>query len=268
MKILSDYHVHSSFSGDSSVSPEAVIEQAISHGLQHLCLTDHMDYDYTDGDVCFEFDPREYFRRLQPLKEKYRDQIDLCIGVELGLRPYLSGRHHSLIFSYPFDFVIGSIHLVNNRDPYFPSYFEGRDESDAYLEYFQCALQNLRAYSNFDTFGHLDYVVRYGPNQNRFYSYERYREILDEILRTLIRRDIGLEINTGGYRHGLEEPNPCREIIKRYRELGGRIITFGSDAHDPLFLGYQFDRAAALAKECGFTSYYIFRRRKPQELPL
>ena len=64
MKILSDYHVHSSFSGDSSVSPEAVIEQAISHGLQHLCLTDHMDYDYTDGDVCFEFDPREYFRRL------------------------------------------------------------------------------------------------------------------------------------------------------------------------------------------------------------
>ena len=90
--------------------------------------------------------------------------------MELGLRPYLSGRHHSLIFSYPFDFVIGSIHLVNNRDPYFPSYFEGRDESDAYLEYFQCALQNLRAYSNFDTFGHLDYVVRYGPNQNRFYS--------------------------------------------------------------------------------------------------
>ena len=210
----------------------------------------------------------EYAASVCALREKYRDQIDLCIGVELGLRPYLSGRHHSLIFSYPFDFVIGSIHLVNNRDPYFPSYFEGRDESDAYLEYFQCALQNLRAYSNFDTFGHLDYVVRYGPNQNRFYSYERYREILDEILRTLIRRDIGLEINTGGYRHGLEEPNPCREIIKRYRELGGRIITFGSDAHDPLFLGYQFDRAAALAKECGFTSYYIFRRRKPQELPL
>lgn len=268
LKILSDYHVHTSFSGDCSVSPELMIQNAIERGIRHLCLTDHMDYDYTDGGILFEFDPEEYFHRLLLLKETYAGQIDLAIGIELGLQPYLSKRHHNLVFSHPFDFVIGSIHLVHGHDPYFPSFFEERDEQAAYLEYFQCILQNLKAYSNFDTFGHLDYVVRYGPNKNRYYSYEKYREILDEILRSLIRRDIGLEINTGGYRYGLGVPNPCTEIIIRYRELGGKLITLGSDAHEPGCLASEFDRITELLKACGFRSYYIFHNRKPEEIEL
>lgn len=268
LNTISDYHVHTSFSGDCSIPPETMIEAAVRGGIRHLCLTDHMDYDYEEGGVCFEFDPKEYLRRLSLMKEKYADQIDLAVGIELGLQPYLGKKHHNLVFSNSFDFVIGSIHLVHSRDPYFPSYFEGREENEAYLEYFQCALQNLQAYSNFDTFGHLDYVVRYGPNRNRFYSYDRYREILDEILRALIRKDIGLEVNTGGYRYGLDAPNPCREIICRYRELGGRIITLGSDAHDPGYLAYGFGQAAELLKSCGFDSYFIFHDRKPEEIGL
>lgn len=268
LKILSDYHVHTSFSGDCSVSPELMIQNAIERGIRHLCLTDHMDYDYTDGGVLFEFDPEEYFRRLRLIKDSFDGQIDLSIGIELGLQPYLSKKHHNLVFSYPFDFVIGSIHLVHGHDPYFPSFFEKRTEQDAYQEYFQCVLQNLKAYSNFDTFGHLDYVVRYGPNKNQYYSYEKYQEILDEILRTLVKRDIGLEINTGGYKYGLGSPNPCTEIIIRYRELGGKIVTLGSDAHDPVYLAYEFDRTAELLKTCGFQSYYIFHNRKPEEIGL
>ncbi len=268
MKVLADYHVHTSFSGDCSVPPQTMIEQAIQKGIRHLCLTDHMDYDYIDGDVFFEFDPEEYFHRLRPFQEQYQKEINLCIGIELGLQPYLSKRCHNLAFSYAFDFIIGSIHLVHCRDPYFPSYFQGRAEEEAYLEYFECILQNLAAYSNFDVIGHLDYVVRYGPNKNQHYSYEKYREILDEILRTLVRKDIGLEVNTGGYKHGLGTTNPCREIVSRYRELGGRIVTLGSDAHDPQYLGYEFDRAADLLRECGFSSYYIFHNRKPEEIGL
>lgn len=268
MKILSDYHTHTSFSGDCQVPPELMIKEAISRKIQHLCITDHMDYDYTDGGICFEFEAGEYFRRLRALQEKYQDQIDLRIGIELGLQPYLSQKHHNLIFSHSFDFVIGSIHLVHGRDPYFASYFEGREEADAYYEYFLCALQNLQAYTNFDTFGHLDYVVRYGPNKNKYYSYEKYQGILDEILKMLIRNDIGLEINTGGYKYGLGTPNPCKELILRYKELGGQIITLGSDAHMPEYLGYEMDRTAELVKECGFDSYYIFQNRKPVEMPL
>lgn len=268
LKILSDYHVHTSFSGDCSVSPETMIRSAIDRGIQHLCLTDHMDYDYMESDVFFEFDPAEYFHRLLPMKEQFAGQIDLAIGIELGLQPYLSKKHHNLVFSNSFDFVIGSIHLVHCKDPYFPSFFNGRKEEDAYLEYFQCALQNLQAYSNFDVFGHLDYVVRYGPSQNQYYSYNRYMEILDEILRILVKKDIGLEVNTGGYKYGLNDPNPCKDIICRYRELGGKIVTLGSDAHDPAFLAYEFDRAADLLKECGFSSYFIFHDRRPEEIGL
>ncbi len=268
MKVLSDYHVHTSFSGDCKIVAEVMIEEAIQKGIRHLCLTDHMDYDYIDSAVCFEFDTAEYFRRLLPMKEKYADQIDLAIGIELGLQPYLSKKHHNLVFSHSFDFILGSVHLVHCKDPYYPAYFQGREEEDAYQEYFQCVLQNLEAYSNFDVFGHLDYVVRYGPNQNTYYSYQKYQEIIDEILRSLIKKDIGLEVNTGGYKYGLGVPNPCPEIICRYRELGGKIITLGSDAHDPAFLSYEFERAATLLKSCGFSSYYIFHNRKPEEIGL
>ncbi len=266
MKILSDYHVHTSFSGDCNIPPETMIQRAIDRGIRHLCLTDHMDYDYEESGVCFEFDPKEYFRRLLVMKEQFADQIDLAIGVELGLQPYLSKKHHNLVFSNPFDFVLGSIHLVHSRDPFFSSYFEGRSEQEAFLEYFECILQNLQAYSNFDVFGHLDYVVRYGPNKNRNYSCHTYRELLDEILRALIKKDIGLEVNTGGYKYGLKAPNPCPEIICRYRELGGRIITLGSDTHVPDYLAYEFDRAAELLKACGFRSYFIFHNRKAEEI--
>lgn len=268
LPVLSDYHVHTSFSGDCKIEPEIQIKEAVSRGIRHLCFTDHIDYDYMDGEVIFEFDPNDYFHRLKKLQDKYKEQIDLAIGVELGLQPYLSHRHHNLAFSYPFDFIIGSIHLVHSRDPYYPSYFEGRSEDEAYLEYFECILQNLNTYSNFDTFGHLDYVVRYGPNQNHYYSYQKFKEIIDEILKVLVKNRIGLEINTGGYKYGLGAPNPSRDIILRYHELGGRIITFGSDAHEPQYLGYEFERAAQVARSCGFTSYYIFHNRQPEELPL
>ena len=178
------------------------------------------------------------------------------------------GEEAFKIFSYPFDFVIGSVHLVNGKDPYYPVFFEGRKESTAYEEYFECCIQNLESYSNFDTFGHLDYIVRYGPNKNKYYSFERYQKYIDGILRRLIRYNIGLEVNTGGYKYGLGTTNPCREIVLRYRELGGTIITFGSDAHDPKYLTYEFEKAAELVRSCGFHSHYIFKDRKPVELPL
>ncbi|MCC8163728.1 MAG: histidinol-phosphatase HisJ family protein [Lachnospiraceae bacterium] len=268
MSVLSDYHVHTTFSGDGETAADAMIRHAIELGLEHLCLTDHIDYDYRDGDVCFEFDPREYFHHLEQLRSKYREQIDLQIGVELGLRPYLAARNHSLVFSCPFDFVIGSVHLVNSRDPYYPSYFKNRDEFDAYMEYFECCLHNIEAYSNFDAFGHLDYVIRYGPNRDRYYSYDLFRGIIDEILRLLVRKDIALEVNTTGYRYGLGAPNPGRDILLRYRELGGKLITIGSDAHKADHLAWRFDDAAELIKSCGFSSYYTFHRRVPTEVPL
>ena len=129
--------------------------------------------------------------------------------------------------------MIGSSHLVHRRDPYFPDYYEGRTEEEAYREYFTSILENLAAFDCFDVYGHIDYVVRYGPNKNQNYSYGKYADILDNILRTLIHKGKGIEINTGGFKYGLGHPNPTEGVLKRYRELGGEIITIGADAHKP-----------------------------------
>ena len=165
--------------------------------------------------------------------------------------------------NHDFDFIIGSSHICNRKDPYYPEFFEGRSEDEAHQEYFESILENIAAFDEMDVYGHIDYVVRYGPNQNRQYSYGRYKEILDEILRTLIRKNVGIELNTGGYHYGLGEPNPCVNIIRRYRELGGEIITIGADAHTPDKIGYAFDKAADVLRECGFSYYAVFKNRRP-----
>ena len=147
--------------------------------------------------------------------------------------------------------------MVRGCDPYYPSFFEGRTEESCYLEYFESIEKNIRAFSDFDSYGHLDYVVRYGPNKNRDYSYEKYREILDGILKLLIEKGIALEVNSGGIKYGLGEP-----------KLGGELITLGSDAHTPEYLAYEFKKLRQILEECGFTRYTEFRKRKPEFVEL
>lgn len=268
--ILWDCHMHSFFSADSDTSMEDMVKQAISCGLSGICFTEHLDPDYPDTPEGLEFslDLPAYQSRLTALKETYRKKIQIHFGIELGLQPHLAPYFNDLLSEYDFDFVIGSSHLVHGYDPYYPEFFEGRQESRCYREYFESVLENLKAFDEMDTYGHLDYVVRYGPNKNRDYSYIKYQDILDEILRTLAAKNIGLELNTGGYHYGLGQPNPCIPVIKRYRELGGEIITIGADAHTPEKVAYSFDKAAAVLEECGFSYYTIFEKRKPVFLNL
>ena len=114
----------------------------------------------------------------------------------------------------------------------------------------------------------MDYVVRYGPNQNKYYSYETYADYIDPILRYLIENGKCLEINTGGLKYGLGETNPSTDVLRRYRELGGELITVGSDAHVPEYLSYEFDRVSKILTELGFRYYTIFEQRKPVQIPL
>lgn len=272
MKILSnspgvlwDCHMHSEFSADSGTPTEDMIRQAIALGFKGICFTEHLDPDYppTPDDLEFALDIPAYYTKLNELKETYKNQIHIHFGIEIGLQLHLKQYFHNLLKEYPFDFVIGSSHVVHGADPYYPEFFQGRNEEQAYLEYFESILENLDAFHEMDTYGHLDYIVRYGPNKNQFYSYEKYRNILDAILKKLADTNVGLEVNTGGYHYRLGEPNPCTDIIRRYKELGGEIITIGADAHTPDKIGYAFDKASKVLKECGFEYYTVFENRKP-----
>lgn len=128
MAIKADYHIHTSFSGDSDAPMEEVIQKAVALGLTHICITEHYDpdYVYAPGDEgLFELNTDSYLYELLKLREKYKDQITVGFGVELGLQTHLKRPLAVYAKSHDFDFIIGSSHLCNRRDPYYPSYFEG-----------------------------------------------------------------------------------------------------------------------------------------------
>ncbi len=263
-----DTHIHCSFSGDSDSPPEAMVMAAVSKGLSGICFTDHLDYDYPEDPELFLLDLPAYVRSMKQLARQFADQLPVCHGIELGLQPHLAGKHRQLLQNYEFDFVIGSSHVVHGKDPYFRQYYDGRTCTQAWQEYFISILENIQAFHDFDVYGHLDYVVRYHPEKNRYSDYREHLEIIDEILKLLIRLGKGIELNTAGYKYGLGHPNPCEDILKRYRALGGEIITTGSDAHKPEHMAYCFDRLGSLLKSCGFSHYTVFRNRKPEFIPL
>jgi len=260
--MLWDTHMHTHFSGDSEALPSEMIASAIEKGLSGICITDHIDFDYPEPDI-FEFDPDDYFAELLPLAYSLKGRLNVNIGVELGLQPHLADRHDDFVSSYPFDFVIGSSHVVNGIDPYYPPYFAERTKYQGLTEYFDSIVENIKAYDNFDVYGHIDYIVRYAPDQNKDYSYAKYSDVIDKILRMLIEDGKGIEINMGGFRHGLGAPNPTYDIIKKYKELGGEIITLGSDAHKPEHIAYDYQRVPGILKDAGFDYFTVFKERIP-----
>ncbi|MGN0334553.1 MAG: histidinol-phosphatase HisJ family protein [Lachnospiraceae bacterium] len=266
--IICDFHNHTDFSGDSNTPPESMIEKAMELGLTCICMTDHMDLDFPYKDPDFTFSVPDYFKKHRELRKRCGSRLTLLTGIELGLQPQISQELRALVSAWPFDFVIGSSHIVDHMDPYYPEYWEQFGEEQGILRYFETIPENIAAFDDIDVYGHIDYIVRYAPSKAAGYSYRKYAEILDEILKILISRNIGLEVNTAGYKYGLGFPNPHTDILKRYRELGGEIITVGSDGHCPEHLAYDFQKVPALLKECGFSYYTMFRQRKPEFIKL
>ena len=266
--IICDFHNHTNFSADSDSTPESMLQKAVDLGLSYLCMTDHMDLDFPYPELDFTFDVAEYFKKHEELRQIYGDRIKLLTGIELGLQPGVYADLKDLLSKWDFDFVIGSSHLVDRMDPYFPEYWQNKTEDAGILRYFETILENVAEFDDIDVYGHIDYIVRYAPSKATDYSYQKYQEILDEILKTLISKNIGLELNTAGFKYGLGFPNPHMDILKRYRELGGEIITIGSDGHVPEHLAYDFKKVPEILKACGFDHYTIFQKRKAEFIKL
>lgn len=271
--MLSDSHMHTSFSTDSDTPVEKMIEGAIAKGLDSICITDHFDMDFPFyeefGDGAFQFDPNEYMQTLQKFQKEYEDKIHIRIGVEIGLQTHLQEFYQNMTESFPFDFVIGSVHLVDGKDPYYRDGFAGMTDRELYRRGFENTLENLQHVTAFDVLGHLDYVVRYGTYKEKEYSQTEFAEIIDEILKKVIALGKGIELNTAGWKYGLPFCNPRPDVIKRYRELGGEIITIGADGHKPEHIAYDFGKVSDVLKECGFKYYTEFEARKPifKQLP-
>lgn len=268
--IKSDFHSHSNYSGDSTASMELMVQRAIDLKLDHLCITEHHDIDMIPAEegISFLLDFDSYIKEHSLIKDKYANDINLLLGIEIGIQSYLIDELSSIINKYPFDFVICSSHIVAGMDPYFPDYFQDKTQKEAYSIYFEYILKNLKLYKNYDVYGHLDYIIRYGNYSEKTYCYKDYSDIFDEILKTIINNGKGIELNTSGYRYGLGQPHPSLEIIEQYKKLGGEIITIGSDAHVPEQLCNNFELAESVLKKAGFKYYSVFRNRTPEFIKL
>ena len=277
--ILADIHMHTDFSSDSKSPMESMIQGAIEKGLKTICFTEHLDYEYPgdDGQGLFLVDIDAYQKKLFELKDIYKNDIEILFGIEFGLLPHLADRYQQTASSYDFDFIIGSSHLVpapwypndsKHGDPYDDAFWADRSVEDVCEAYFQSILDNISSYKNFDTYGHIDYIVRYAPEKNKGYTYQKYAHILDKILKALIENDIALEVNTAGFKYGLGEPHPQSDILKRYLELGGDKITIGADGHNPEHIAYDFKKAETLLKDLGFKYYTVFKKRVPHKIAL
>ncbi len=285
-KITSDSHVHTAFSTDSKEPMEQMLMAAIENGFPSICFTDHMDYNFpviynksSDTEPPFFLDTDAYFietRRLIPLYP----QIKIRTGIELGLKEDAKDKCMEFLNLYKFDFVIGSTHLVDNTDPYYDIFWEGTDEKTAIQKFYEATLENAKSGVDFDVYGHIDYITRYTPYMKKLRSSNLFDEdyyisitnnfldIIEAILKELINSGKGIELNTSGIKYGLHHPHPHEKILKLYKELGGEIITIGSDAHEARHLGFGFDGVPEILKTCGFKYYTEFTNRRPEMLPV
>lgn len=271
--IQADMHMHTWFSTDSEACPCDMADEAVRKGLKTICFTDHFDKDDLEWGEEGIFDVDAYFVEMQKLQEEYAGKLNIRIGIELGLRRYLKDYYEELTKKYPFDFVIGSVHNVPYKkdaegnilytDPAAEKLFTDRTDKEAYRLMMETTLENVRTSDCFQTLGHLDYVVRYGKSREKEYSYTDYADIIDEILKLLIEKEKGLEVNSAGLKYGLPFAHPHPDVLKRYRELGGEIITIGADAHKPEHIAYDFAKAEEILKSCGFKYYTEFFEQKP-----
>lgn len=259
-RIPHDYHMHTALSCDSQATMAAQCEAAIALGLREISVTEHADWEPLDDCAGF-YRPDAYFAELAACRERYGDQLTLRAGVEIG-EPYRYVEEaRELLASYPYDFVIGSLHWVTDRLTLTPVYFEGWDARSAYEAYYAELLDMVGA-GGFDVIGHIDVPKRAGFSVHDGYDSVDYEGPLRAVLRAAIERGIGIEINTGTARRPVGEPSPDLPVLRWYRELGGEIITVGSDAHRPEHVGYRFDDARELLDAAGFTAVTCFAERE------
>lgn len=263
----SDSHVHSNFSGDSMEKLENIIERAIELEMDEITITDHLDLDFPGEVNIFELDFNDYIQTLKKLKKIYKNNIKIKIGIEIGLQPHLKDAYQEIFASKDIDFIIGSSHCVNKMDVADKKFFKNYTKDEAHRLYFEEVLKNIDLFPEISVYGHLDFINRYGRDIYDDYkkiNFQKHKDIIDEILKKLIEKKIGLEINTSAMRYGLRDFHPCREILSRYKELGGEIITIGSDAHRALDIRRDFNKAIEELKNIGFEKFCVFEKKSVQ----
>lgn len=256
--MIFDTHMHCQYSIDSKMSAEEAKSSALQQNLG-IIITEHWDEDYPTNPEAFVFDIEDYFKQLGPYRSK-----KLLLGIEVGMQEETAANDNLLGRKYPFDFILGSMHCVNRRDLYEEKTYAGKTKQEAVEEFLLATLANLKLHDNFDSFAHIDYMCRYMPYDDKELVYAEAPELFDEVFKMLITMDKAIEINTRRL-DSSDAVNSLLVLYKRFRELGGRYVTLGSDAHYKEHVGRRLDIAREIAEAAGLVPVY-FEQRKMQRM--
>ena len=253
-----DFHMHSHVSYDSEAMPLVMAQAAVERGLREICFTDHCDYHSDPAKPADAFVFSDYRKAYDGLEVP---GLMIRKGLEFGLTEWNTEAFRRWESAYPFDFVMGSVHEVAGTDPYWPDYWTNDLKGD-FRRYLEQVLRCVEVHNGFDVLGHLTYVCKSVHNPGRCdVPFEDHRELTDAIMQVLVRKGIGMEVNTSGVdRAGAFLPSEI--YLRRFKELGGQIVTIGSDAHDPARVGQYAPRALDLVRDV-FGYVCTFQNRQP-----
>ncbi len=278
--MLADYHVHTVYSDDSEYPMEAVVQDAVAMGLDEICFTDHVDYgvkrdwddprgvEYRSGGAgepavtpIANVDYPKYTAQIQDLQDKYRGQLQIRMGLEFGMQVHTIPQYEQLFARYPFDFIILSVHQVEDKELWTQDFQRGRTQQEYVTRYYEEILELVRRYHNYSVLGHLDLITRY--DEAGVYPFEKLKPVLTEILKTVIADGKGIEVNTSSHRYGLPDLTPSRDILRLYHELGGRVLTIGSDSHKKEHLGAYLGETKQELIRLRFKEYCTYSQMEP-----
>ena len=254
-----DYHMHSTVSFDGQSEARDMVQAALDRGLKEICFTDHIDHETGVEKEIMVFDPDTYSAAYDGLSAP---GILIRRGVEYGIKPNNMQEMKADLARRHYDFVIGSVHFVDEMDVYLAPFWQGRTKESAYLQFMEETLKAVQAHDGFDVLGHLTFICKGRGNPTKeLIRYNDYRELTDEILKTLAQKGKGMEMNTSGMdRCG--DFLPDAEYFKRFKELGGEIVTVGSDAHNAQRVGQYTNEACQILGDI-FGYVCTFADRKP-----
>jgi histidinol-phosphatase (PHP family) len=262
METLPDYHVHTNFSCDSEASMESMCQAALKLGMREIAITDHADFE--PRDVCSGyFRPALYWRTIERCRAIFEGQLTIRAGVECGESHVYRRQVGDLLSAHDYDFVLGSIHWVDSRPTFDAEFFKGLTLEEGVALYFD-ELARLAEEGEYDVLAHVDIVRRAAY---RRFGHQRldlapHEARIRRVLRIVAERGKGIEINTGYVRKGMGDPGPSVEMLRWFREEGGRIVTLGSDGHKPRQVGSAFDQGVRALRQSGFDRPTTFERRQ------
>lgn len=265
-----DSHTHSIHSHDGRERIKTLVSTADKLQLEYYAITEHLDKDYQFGKkerLCRQLNLPLYKKHFDKVKSKYSGNTYFAFGIELGYDKRLEKYYSDIIEKYDFDVVINSVHTIGGIEAYYGDIFKNTSQDEIYNKYLDTLIDLVNAPYNYNIVSHIGYITRYANYENNCLYQDRFKAKIDTLLTLIIAKDKTLEINTHVHKNNMEYL-PEYDILKRYYELGGRNITFSSDAHRKEQIAEKYDLAVEVAKEIGFSEWTVYKKQIPHKIKI